>query len=98
MADTADLKSAARFRAYGFESRLRHFLIRLKPCSQLPMWASQFAVNPPTREPVWGGLLAGRIYEIPPENALATDSGTVYVDVPCYDSPAVLTERRVGVR
>ena len=28
MADTADLKSAARFRAYGFESRLRHFLIR----------------------------------------------------------------------
>ena len=33
MADTADLKSAARFRAYGFESRLRHFSIRLKPCA-----------------------------------------------------------------
>ena len=51
--------------------------------------------NPPMKEPVWVDLLTGRIYAIPPENVLATDSGTVYVDVPCYDSPAVLTERRV---
>ena len=45
-----------------------------------------------------GRLLANGYLEIPPENVLATDSGTVYVDVPCYDSPAVLTERRVVVR
>ena len=31
MADTRDLKSLAKYLAYGFESRLRHFLIRLKP-------------------------------------------------------------------
>ena len=29
MADTRDLKSLAKYLAYGFESRLRHFLIRL---------------------------------------------------------------------
>ena len=28
MADTRDLKSLAKYLAYGFESRLRHFLIR----------------------------------------------------------------------
>ena len=33
MADTRDLKSLAKYLAYGFESRLRHFLIRLKPCA-----------------------------------------------------------------
>ena len=33
MADTRDLKSLAKSLAYGFESRLRHFLIRLKPCA-----------------------------------------------------------------
>ena len=47
------------------------------------------------KEPVWVDLLTGRVYEVPAENVLASASGTVYVDVPCYDSPAVLTERRV---
>ena len=45
-------------------------------------------------EPVWVDLLTGRVYEVPRENVLASASGTVYVDVPCYDSPALLTERR----
>ena len=44
-------------------------------------------------EPVWVDLLTGRVYAIPPENVLSSASGTVYVDVPCYDSPALLTER-----
>ena len=34
MADTRDLKSLAKYLAYGFESRLRHFLIRLEPCAR----------------------------------------------------------------
>ena len=42
--------------------------------------------------------LTGRIYAIPQENVLATDSGTAYVDVPCYDSPSVLTERHVVIK
>ena len=33
MADTRDLKSLVKYLTYGFESRLRHFLIRLKPCA-----------------------------------------------------------------
>ena len=33
MADTRDLKSLAKFLAYGFESRLRHFVL---PC--LSLW------------------------------------------------------------
>ena len=49
----------------------------------------------PMQEPVWVDLLTGRIYEVPRENVLASESGTVYIDVPCYDSPAVLTEKRV---
>ena len=31
MADTRDLKSLVKYLTCGFESRLRHFLIRLKP-------------------------------------------------------------------
>ena len=46
------------------------------------------------KEPVWVDLLTGSISEVPRENVLASASGTVYVDVPCYDSPALLTERR----
>ena len=50
--------------------------------------------SPPMKEPVWVDLLTGRVYAIPAENVLSSASGTVYVDVPCYDSPALLTERR----
>ena len=49
--------------------------------------------SPPMKEPVWVDLLTGRVYAIPPENVLSSASGTVYIDVPCYDSPALLTER-----
>ena len=49
--------------------------------------------SPPMKEPVWVDLLTGRVYEIPQENVLASKSGTVYVDIPCYDSPCLLTER-----
>ena len=52
------------------------------------------AKAPPMEEPVWVDLLTGRVYAVPRENVLASDSGTVYVDVPCFDSPALLTERR----
>ena len=47
------------------------------------------------KDPVWVDLLTGRVYAVPPENVLSSESGTVYVDVPCYDSPTLLTERRV---
>lgn len=50
--------------------------------------------SPPMKEPVWADLLTGRVYAIPPENVLSSESGTVYIDVPCYDSPALLAERR----
>ena len=50
---------------------------------------------PQMKEPVWVDLLTGRVHEVPRDNILSSESGTVYVDVPCYDSPALLTERRV---
>ena len=53
------------------------------------------AKSPPMTEPVWVDLLTGRVHAIPPENVLSSASGTVYIDVPCYDSPALLTEKSV---
>ena len=49
--------------------------------------------GPPMDDPVWVDLLTGRVYEVPRENVLSSESGTVYVDIPCYDSPALLTEK-----
>ena len=70
-----------------------------------PRWArpsDSFETSPgvftvrgaPLAEPVWVDLLTGRIYEIPARNALRYRAGTTYVDVPVYDSPCLLTERR----
>ena len=51
--------------------------------------------RPPMKEPVWVDLFTGRVYAVPAENVLTSESGTVYIDVPCYDSPCVLTEKAV---
>ena len=48
-------------------------------------------------EPVWVDLLTGRVYEFPKKDMLAHSCGVTYLDVPVYDSPCVLTERRVAL-
>ena len=49
----------------------------------------------PLEDPVWVDLLTGRIYEFPKCDAIAHSSGVTFVNVPVYDSPCLLTERRV---
>ena len=49
----------------------------------------------PFKEPVWIDLLTGRIYALPKSNQIVVPAGVVFIDVPVYDSPCVLTERSV---
>ncbi len=45
------------------------------------------------REPVWVDMLTGRVYAFPAKNVTTVDGETFYLDVPCYDSPVLLTEK-----
>lgn len=47
----------------------------------------------PLAEPVWVDLLTGEVRAIPKENATVCADGTVFTDVPVYDSPCIVTER-----
>ena len=47
------------------------------------------------KDPVWIDLLSGKVYEFPKKDVLAHADGVTYVNVPVYDSPCVLAERRV---
>ena len=51
----------------------------------------------PMANPVWVDLFSGRIYEFPKKDMHASKSGTMYVNVPVYDSPCLLTERSVVI-
>ena len=47
----------------------------------------------PFKDPVWIDLLTGRVYAFPKENQIVVPAGVVFIDVPVYDSPCVLTDR-----
>ena len=47
----------------------------------------------PFKEPVWIDLFTGRVYAFPKEKQIVVPAGVVFVDVPVYDSPCVLTDR-----
>ena len=47
----------------------------------------------PFKEPVWIDLFTGRVYAFPKENQIVVPAGVVFIDVPVYDSPCVLTDR-----
>ena len=49
----------------------------------------------PLADPVWVDLLTGRVYEFPADEVHTVDGETVYTNVPTYDSPCILTERKV---
>ena len=49
----------------------------------------------PIEDPVWIDLLTGRVYAFPKGNVIVHSTGVTYVDVPVYDSPCVLAERRL---
>ncbi len=47
----------------------------------------------PFKDPVWIDLFTGRVYAFPKEKQIVVPAGVVFVDVPVYDSPCVLTDR-----
>ena len=50
-------------------------------------------------EPVWIDLVTGAIYEVPKRMAIPKGGGgMVLEEVPYYDAPAVITERRLAIR
>ena len=52
-------------------------------------WAGQAL-----REPVWIDLITGWVYELPADRQIVHSCGIDFVEIPAYDSPCVLTERR----
>ena len=51
----------------------------------------------PLEDPVWVDLLTGRVYAFPKCDEIAHSSGVTFVNVPVYDSPCLLTERKVAL-
>ena len=51
----------------------------------------------PLEGPVWVDLLTGRVYAFPKQDMLIHSGGVTFVNVPVYDSPCLLTERRVAL-
>ena len=43
--------------------------------------------------PVWVDMITGRVFEIPAENVVCEQNGTVLKDVPMWDSPVMITDR-----
>ena len=52
----------------------------------------------PFADPVWVDLLTGRVYEFPKKDMLVHSAGVTFVNVPLYDSPCLLAERRAVMR
>jgi hypothetical protein len=47
----------------------------------------------PLKEPVWVDLLSGEVLSFPKSRIKACAEGVIFIDVPVYDSPCLLTER-----
>ena len=48
----------------------------------------------PLKDPVWVDLLTGEVRAFPKDRMKVCADGVVFTDVPVYDSPCLLTERR----
>ena len=48
----------------------------------------------PLEEPVWVDLLTGCVYAFPQNRMVECADGVMFLDVPVYDSPCLITERR----
>ena len=47
----------------------------------------------PFKDPVWVDLMTGRVHDFPAKKVVRHSLGTMYLDVPVYDSPCLLAER-----
>jgi hypothetical protein len=46
-------------------------------------------------DPVWVDTVSGGVYEIPAEKVAAADGKTTFKDVPAYDAPVFITDRKL---
>ena len=77
----------------GWESVVR--VMRTRPSESFATQPTVFErAGEPLEEPVWVDLLSGRVYALPKECQIVHSCGVTFVDVPVYDSPCLLTERK----
>ncbi len=68
------------------------------PENENPTVPAQFTLSGVTFEdPVWVDTVTGAIYELPKDRCLVEDGKTVLKDIPLYDAPAFITDKRAVV-
>ena len=50
------------------------------------------------KDPVWVDLVSGRIYEIPADRMSKVGESTLFKDIPLYDAPVLIAERRLVLK
>ena len=50
------------------------------------------------KDPVWVDLISGKIYDFPKERMTCEGRTTVFADVPVYDAPVLIAERKMVVQ
>ena len=71
----------------------------VRPSDSFVTRPAVFRWNGPAFEaPVWVDLLTGRVYEFPRKDMIVHSCGVEFVNVPVYDSPALLAERKAVLR
>ena len=50
------------------------------------------------KEPVWVDLVSGRIYEIPADRIVKTGEFVIFKDIPLYDAPVLIAEKKLVLK
>ena len=50
------------------------------------------------KEPVWVDLISGRIYEIPADRIVKTGDFIIFKDIPLYDAPVLIAEKKLVLK
>ncbi len=68
------------------------------PENDNPTFSAQFSLcGVDFDEPVWGDTVTGAIYELPKDRCFSEGGRTVLKDVPLYDAPAFITDKRLVI-
>jgi len=101
---TCDIQCAKQTTAYLFRKKGRgSHLLAFWDCSSNPenqneTTPAQITLTGVTfDEPVWVDTVTGAIYELPKDRIVTEGGKTVLKDIPLYDAPAFITDKRVVV-
>jgi hypothetical protein len=101
---TCDVQCAKPASAYLFRKQANGpYLLAFWDCSghpenENPTTPAQFTLTGVTfDEPVWVDTVTGAIYELPQDRCVSAGGKTVLKDIPLYDAPAFITDRRTVV-